>query len=341
MTKIFAVAVLLSLCSCHRRPLEDPNLMHYMRIYTDENLLNVTTGFYNPEHEHPEFKRPEVFRLSFYYAGNGKLAADRFLRHEGDDERGHYYDGYIALEPGDYKLIAYGLGAEFTNITDNDTFTGTLASTDRIPGFIINSLHSTRSMDNIRFDADHLLAAVSHDLNVPETPGIDTLCAENGEKYFIAESVVKSYYLQIKVKGVQYLSGAVCLQSGLAQQKLITTSGIEDSPEATIYFEAKAESDDRGDDTGVIYSTFGTFGKLPDAGNSLSVTFELSTTYGKVYQAVLDITDEYDTENARIHQWLIIDKEIQIPVPDPSDPDGSGLTPSVGDWDDIQSDIII
>lgn len=339
MTKIFAVAVLLSLCSCHRRPLEDPNMLHYIRVYSDEKLLNVTTGFYNPEHEHPEFKRPEVFRLSFYDSETGKLTADRFLRNSGEDERGHYWDGYIALESGDYMMVAYGLGTEYTNITDNGNFRNAIATTDVLPSFITNSLHSTRASGNIRFDADHLLASVSHELRVPSTPDIDTLRAENGERFFIAESVVKSYYLQIKVKGVKYLSDAVCLQTGLAQQKLLSTGDISDSPEATIYFETNTDVSDSDADTGVIYATFGTFGKLPDADNQLSITFELSTNYGKIYLAELDITDEYATENARVHQWIIIEKEIQIP--EPSDDGGSGLTPSVGEWDDIQSDIVI
>ena len=41
---LFAVAVLAA-GGCVRRPLVDIENTHYVRVYLDEQLLNVTTGF--------------------------------------------------------------------------------------------------------------------------------------------------------------------------------------------------------------------------------------------------------------------------------------------------------
>ena len=35
------------LSSCEHRVLTDPTNVHYVRVYLDENIKNVTYGFYN------------------------------------------------------------------------------------------------------------------------------------------------------------------------------------------------------------------------------------------------------------------------------------------------------
>lgn len=61
MTYLFAAAVLLTAAlltvRCERRPLVDAGNTHYVRVYLDEELKNVTTGFYDPTLENPTTQR--------------------------------------------------------------------------------------------------------------------------------------------------------------------------------------------------------------------------------------------------------------------------------------------
>ncbi|MBO7317872.1 MAG: hypothetical protein J6U43_04030, partial [Bacteroidales bacterium] len=44
----------ITMTSCEHRPLEDPYNAHYVRIYIDENIKNVTYGFYDDTRKKPE-----------------------------------------------------------------------------------------------------------------------------------------------------------------------------------------------------------------------------------------------------------------------------------------------
>ena len=46
-----ACAIALSLMSCEHRPLETPLNARYVRVYIDEDIKNVTCGFYNEAYE--------------------------------------------------------------------------------------------------------------------------------------------------------------------------------------------------------------------------------------------------------------------------------------------------
>ena len=57
------VCLMLLFTACEHRELSDPNTGHYLRIYVDENIKNVTCGFYDESLTHPEYKRPRVMRV--------------------------------------------------------------------------------------------------------------------------------------------------------------------------------------------------------------------------------------------------------------------------------------
>ena len=65
------------------------------------------------------------------------------------------------------------------------------------------------------------------------------------------------------------------------------------------------------------------------------------TTYGQPYNITFNITEDFQSEDAIERQWLLLDYEINIPEPPPSTGSNGGFRPSVDDWDDIQTDIII
>ncbi len=342
---IWLVAI-LALAGCDFRPMEERSNTHYVRIYLNEDIMNITSGFYNPNFYHPPYVRPDIIRVGLFDQETGALVAERYLRNQGDDELGHYYDGYIIAEPGNYNLIAYNFGTESTVIGDEYNCYDMTAYTNEIASNLKSKLKGKGNTDeipeNLRYDADHLFVARCSGVRVPNTQIIDTLSTPDGDKFFKGESIVKSYYLQIGIKGAQYISSTVSLLSGMASSANMMENETQDASEATLYFDMRTGDYPSDPDMAVVYTTFGTFGKLEDQENHLSISFQFLTTYGALFDVTLDITELFENSNAKDHQWIIIDKVVTIPdPPDPPNDDNSGLAPTVTDWNDVFSDLHI
>ncbi len=324
--------------SCHRRPLVDPQLTRYVRIYVDEELKNITTGFYNPAHAHPEYHAPEIMRVMLYDA-SGRMVSERYLRNRGSDEQGAYYDGYIVAEPGDYTLLAYNFNTETTIVGSEDNLMDAEAHTNEIASHLRSRLssRSNESHDRIVYDADPLLVARGA-VHVAYSETIDDLRTLDGA-WFKARSIVDTYYLQIKIRNIRYVSSTVGLLTGMGGSVRLADGRVDADNGVTIYFEMQPSDIVGEDDTAVVYTTFGTFGKLPDDANELELSFDVLTTYGSKVTADIDITKKFGEPEATEHGWLIIDGTIEIPEP-PSSP-GGGFTPGVTEWGDIHTDIVI
>ena len=319
---------------CDFRPLADMNNVSYVRVYVDEHILNVTEGFYNPDFQHPAYVRPDIFRVALYDAGSGDLVTERYLRHQGDDERGHYYDGYLIVDPGTYHFSAWNFGTETTIVGKEKQFFGADAYTREI------YTRNRSGNESIRYDADHLFVADRQDIVIQRHETIDTLRNENGDPFFLARSVVKSYYLQIGIKGSQWLSSATSLLNGVAADVRLYDRSLGEEGEATLAFGMTRGKLQDAEDHACIYTTFGTFGRLEGTSSNLRVTFEVVTTYGQRFEVSIPMDEVWLTQDALEHQWLIIDQEIEIPEPPPA-PGGGGMDPGVEDWGDIESDIVI
>ncbi len=341
MSRFFAI-LLLTLASlasgCTRRPLVDPELTHYVRVYIDEELKNITTGFYNPDHSHPAYRTPEIMRVLLYDA-SGRLAAERYLRNVCRDERGTYYDGYIVAAPGDYTLVAYNFNTESAIVAEEATLDGIVAYTNEIAMHLRSRLsgRNNDSHERIVYDADQLFVARGA-VSVGYSETVDELRAADGE-WFVARSIVDAYYLQIRIRNIRYVSSTVALLSGMAGSARLGDKGTDGAEAVTIYFEMLRSNLVEKDDTAIVYSTFGTFGKLPDKENKLELSFDVLTTYGTKVTADIDITEKFGEPDAVDHRWLIIDGAIEIPEPPQSS--GGGFTPGVSDWGDIHTDIVI
>lgn len=342
LAAIFLTAVLI-LCSCQRRELVDVGNTHYVRVYVDEHIKNVTEGFYNVDNARPNYKTPQILHVTLADPKTGEVRADRYLRNQGDDERGHYYDGYIICEPGVWNLLAWNFDAEETQISSTGNQFASKAYTDEIAYYLKGRLPSRYSKageitdEKIVYDPDHLFVASCGNVRIPYTSDIDTLRTPEGE-WFRAESIVESWYIQIRVKGMQYVSSSVSLLTGMAAGKWLWNKEMDPS-DVTLFFEmSKSGEASKSDDETVIYSTFSTFGKLPQAQNELELTFDFVMSYG-THSETFNVTDEFYTENALNHRWIILDKVIEIPAP--SKGEGGGFAPGIDKWDDIHSDLII
>lgn len=340
---LLLAAVVLAAGGCVRRPLVEIENMHYVRVYLDERLLNVTTGFYDESRSKPVYRTPDIMRVALFDPASGTVVSERYLRGRGRDERGEYCDGYIAAEPGDYRLLTYNFGTESTILRRENDYAGLEAYTNRIAAHLYNLLPSRadgRADERIVYMPDHLFVAGGEQVHIPYTSHVDTLRSERGERFFTARSLVKSYYMQIRVRGMQYASTAVSLLTGMAGSASVHDRRMCAENPVTLFFEMQRSDEKiaRDDGTTVIYTTFNTFGKLPDAENRLEVSFDFITADGRALSATIDITDKFSEPDAVEHQWILLDQIIEIPEPTH---DGGGFTPGVDDWGEIDTDIII
>lgn len=346
---LLPVLVIL-IVSCEFRPLEDPSNVSYVRVYVDEQDLNVTTGIYNPDFIHPDFTRPEVLRVALFDTVTGQMVSERYLRTQGKDEKGTYFEGYIVADPGTYNLLAYNFGTESTIVGEEYNCYGMAATTNQISPSIKSKLKSRSKADDsseesIRYDADPLFVAGNEGVTIHSHHGIDTLRSATGEPWFHAGTLVKAYYIQIGVVNAQYIASSFCLLSGMAASTHMLEPDFEQSEETTLYFEMHPGSYPDGYKPGVkdyrcIYTTFGTFGRLPDSQNLLKASFEFTTTYGRQVDTTFNIALEFLKEDAIKRQWLLLDFEIEIPEPPPGE-DSGGMKPGVDDWENIDSEIDI
>ena len=69
------IVILLVMTGCEHRPLVDLNSNHYIRVYIDEQIKNVTYGFYDESREKPEYNQPNVIRVALHHPETDQVVA--------------------------------------------------------------------------------------------------------------------------------------------------------------------------------------------------------------------------------------------------------------------------
>lgn len=336
--------LLILFTACEHRPLTDLTDTHYVRIYLDEHLRNVNYGFYDETKEKPKYKTPRAVRVTLSDPETGKVVSQRYLQEGGSDERGNYLHGYISAAPGEYNLLAYNFDTEATHINNENSYNDMEVYTNIIDESLSNRLQSVRAdeptrLGDIRYEPDHVFISSIEGIRLKSTPQADTLQTPKGE-YLLAQSVTKTYYMQVNVKGVEYVRSAVALITGMSGSVKMSNRSLMPERVSSIYFNLKnASSKARtGDNVHVAYASFNTFGKLPQTEGYIEITFEFNTIYGTTQTEVIRVTDMFETEQVKEKQWIIIDKTIEIIPPESST---GGLSPGVNEWEEIKGEITI
>lgn len=344
-----AILLLILLTACEHRPLVDLNNTHYIRVYLDEEIQNVTYGFYNENRRKPVYKRPTALRLTLCDPSTGEVVTERFLQQCGEDERGFYFEGHISARNGHYNLMVYSHGTETALIRNEQSYFGAEAYTNPIARHYYSYLPSVRNeapSGHIVYEPDHLFLCTCERIHIRSKNRTDTLRNEQGD-HFTAPTCVQSYYIQVRVKGVEYISTAASLLTGLSPAVTLHDRAMQTEEPVHIFFEMntlgheKSARNGNGEES-VIYTTFNTFGKLPEVTTELEVTFDFVTTDGRTQTERMDITPMFDTPQVIDHKWIIIDKEIVIdpPTEQPHESSG-GLSPEVSEWEDRETDFEI
>ena len=345
--KLFAkilgwLLVACTLMACEHRPLEDPYNGHYVRVYIDEEIKNVTCGFYSDNRNKPEYHRPRVVRIVLADPISNRIVSERYLQTYGEDERGYYVDGYIAAAEGEYNMMIYNFGTERTKVRNEDNYHTMQAYTSPISSALypyFPTMQEEIEKKAIRYCPDHLFLASCEPIKIESKLHVDTLFNAQGD-YFTAQSVVKSYYLQVRIKGFEHVITAVSLLSGMAGTTLLSDQQLDTSDVVSLFFDMDYTEVSRVRDsstkTAVLYATFNTFGKLPHEDNIYTMSFEFTRSDGTTQVETIDITSMFDDPVVIENQWILIEKEIEI---EPGEGQGGGLSPGVDEWGDEWADI--
>ena len=339
---LFVLAICLLSLSCEHRPLENPYNVHYVRVYIDEQIKNVTCGFYDDSRIKPTYIRPRVLRVVLTDPVSDKVVVEKYLQSSGEDQRGYYIDGYIAVADGQYNLMVYNFGTEKTKIGNENSIPNMKAFTSQVSDSYYQyfpMIKDSIDKNTIRYCPDHLYLVSNEPVKVNKNVNIDTLRNSNGD-FFTARSIVKSYYLQVKIKGFEYVNTAVSLLGGMAGNTILSTNLMDTTDVVNVFFDMDyAEvmiAKDGETKTAVLYATFNTFGKLPNEKSIYTLNFEFTRTDGSSQVESIDITSMFDEPLVKNEQWILIEKEIEIT---PIFGEGGGLNPGVDQWNDVWSDI--
>lgn len=330
--------------SCQFRPLEEMSNTHYLRVYLDEDMRNLTEGFYNESYQRPAYSTPQVLHVVLADPSTGDVVAERYLRNMGEDADGRYLDGYVICEPGEWDLLVWNFDTEATQVRDERNVFDAMGYTNEIASHLRAGLSSrnsskTEEPERIVYDPDPLFVAQSR-VVLPYVEKVDTLRPSGGGR-FEARCITETWFLQVRVKGMDFVTSAKSLLTGMAGSMWMWNPRMNEGDPVTLYFDMNEGDRNDADATTIVYATFSTFGRLPGVVNDLQVTFDFVTTYGTTYSETLDITLKFDEDEALKHQWILLDKDVVIEIPDPPANGGGGFNPGVGNWDDIETDLII
>ena len=105
--------------------------------------------------------------------------------------------------------MIYNFDTESTLVRDDQTFETIEAYTDKVTSSIRQSFLGRAGEENaIVYEPDHLVVASNEREVIPFHEGVHVVKTD-------ATSIVETYYLQIKVDGLQYVSSARAVLTGM------------------------------------------------------------------------------------------------------------------------------
>ena len=355
--RIFVAIVLLAAVACERRPLLDQS--EAVRIKIKVNVKAVTnvntnirssvrlygtnTTLWDPKLEQLD---PQMMRVLVYDPDTEKLLAQSFITSTDVDEEGNkVFNGNLGISHGNYNFLVYNFDTPTTQVTAENSEASILAYTNEIPSNLKAKYLGTKAETDyedmsIRYEPEHLLVANEKDVRISPH---DTLVVVET----VANTIVDTYYLQVRVKGLQFASSATAVISGLSPSNHIGYNERTIDPTAAVVFEMQKAQDLSldGDNKDVLCAVFNTFGKIKETSSNLYVTFNVYDSAGNLLQYSANMDTIFNSEEAIKYHWLIIDDSyLVIDIPDPQGGDhpqtgNGGFQPQVDDWEEETGEI--
>lgn len=329
MRKIYCHFILVGclvamLCGCEFRPLEDPGMRTKVNVIVNvDSVKNVTCDIYNEKIPVPEIY-PDAMHVLFYDEKEDYFVSESFITGKiQDTENDCMMYGDVNILPGTYKMLIYTFGGVDTDVLSYRSWSQIRAQAKLEEEFVQRQYEARVGEDGwnagmVSRMPEHIVVARNEREVVPYHAGEHTIIAE-------ATTVVDSYYLQVKIEGLEFVKEAKAYLSGMASGNLLATDTKVESPEAIIHIPL-LKSDDQG--VPVICNVFNTFGRNQEAVNELRVTFDLTTIEGNVVSHTFDITELFHSEACIKHNWLLLDETIKVEA------DAGGFKPGVGEWEE-------
>ncbi len=294
-------------------------------------ILKVNTQIVN-NHNVP---LPETMRLDLYNTKTGKVTYTDYVSSTG---------GYIHPAPGDYDLILYNIGTESTQVRNESEFNKVEAFTSEVSAFLKGQLAkflasvakskaeraTTKAPEEekIVYEPDHLFVGMVHDVNIP------VIYEEDEETEVVIEvdahTVVETWKVSVtNVIGLEYVRDVVAIISGQVESHFI---GKDEKSEksVSIYFEMGKDEENNA-----LVGTFNTFGKHPGEISFLDFDINVTDTGGEEHHFHFDVDSQF-MDNPDNHIKVVEQIEVEEPKPG-----GGGFDPSVEDWENINTDIIL
>ncbi len=351
---LMAFVVLLAAASCHRRPLEDPSNVVKIRIKINvRTVINVNTNIRNTVHLYnsnatlwePKIQQldPEMMRVLVYDPSSERLLTQSFITHTEEDENGEkVFAGDLGISHGTYNFLVYNFDTPTTQVSYENNEEEILAYTNEISSELKSKYLASKADEEfedvaIHYEPEHLLVANEKDVRI--SPHDTVVVIET-----VASTVVDTYYIQIRVQGIQYASSATAVISGLSPSNKIGYNLRTVDPSAAVVFDMNKGYDESlsGDNKDVLCAVFNTFGKIENVSSDLSVTFNVVDTAGNLLQYSANLDRVFDSELAHLYHWLIIDETMVIPNPEPVTPTGNGgFQPQVDDWQEEEGTMVL
>ena len=325
-----AVVPMLAGGGCVRRPLYDLENAHYVRVYINDRIPNITVGTEGVKPGDVEFDAPDAFKVVLYDTESGEAVSDAIVSNPGSDERGDFVDGYIGADPGVYDLVVYEVGSSVVDVVGEEDFSEINAGTGPISGHqegYVPSLGDEFGPDRIVESPEHFFHTVVEEVVIEPSTYIDTLKGADGGP-LEAETVVKSYYVEVEIEGAEWVSGAAGVLEGAGGNvNLGGESGRVSRDSSGVFFEV---SYDKEDD--VVYAFVNTFEKLEEVDGGLVLNLEFIKIDGTSQVVRLEIDDKIKGDDAN---RIVVDHKIVVNPPK----NQGGMTPGVGGWKDNETDL--
>ena len=355
--RIFVAIILLAAVACERRPLLDQS--EAVRIKIKVNVKAVTnvntnirssvrlygtnTTLWDPKLEQLD---PQMMRVLVYDPDTEELLGQSFITSTEVDEEGNkVFNGNLGISHGNYNFLVYNFDTPTTQVTAENSEASILAYTNEIPSNLKAKYLGTKAETDyedmsIRYEPEHLLVANEKDVRISPH---DTLVVVET----VANTIVDTYYLQVRVKGLQFASSATAVISGLSPSNHIGYNERTIDPTAAVVFEMQKGQDLSldGDNKDVLCAVFNTFGKIRETSSNLYVTFNVYDSAGNLLQYSANMDTIFNSEEAIKYHWLIIDDSyLVIDIPDPQGGDhpqtgNGGFQPQVDDWEEETGEI--
>lgn len=341
---LILLVVLLS-GACQRRSFAEHSTRVALKVVINTNIVN-----------HVLEEPPQTMRVNLYDPETGRLRYTDFVGPTG---------GYIHPAPGVYDMIVYSMESESTIIHNEQNFNDIEAYTNEVSPYIKGQMAQflAKREKNARERAangyaklmqqsegddakapplyveelvvnqpDHVFVGWYHALDIPvvyeEEQNVEIVVEVD------AYTLVETWIVEVRnIDGAQWIGSTMSLMSG---QKGTVHMGpnVHSDKVVSVLFDLKLQ--DREDGQGkCLKGKLNTFGIHPEnlTGASLDLNIRDKGDADFVYH--FDVTDQFKNNEKR---YILIEQPIVVEQPKV---EGGGFQPTVDQWEDVRTEIIL